>query len=105
MQLSQSLYFQNLDNNAGVLYRLLDEAEEQESREVLLAYFVLWRYAGPRGWTADELDHYVELELGRQIGREVDFEVHDAVAKLEAAKLVTRNGERLVAVGIGEVVR
>lgn len=104
LQLSQSLYFQNLDNNAGVLHRLLDEAEEQESREVLLAYFVLWRYAGSRGWTAEELDQYVELELGRQIGREVDFEVADAVGKLEAAKLVTRNGDRLVAVGIEEAI-
>ena len=27
--LTQNLYFKNLDNNAGVFYRLLDEAEEE----------------------------------------------------------------------------
>ena len=41
--LTQSLYYQNLDNNAGLLYRILDEAEEQESREAILGYFFLWR--------------------------------------------------------------
>ena len=49
LQLTQSLYYQNLDNNGGVMFRLLDEAEEQEIRETLLAYFYLWRYAGERG--------------------------------------------------------
>jgi len=33
LQLTKSLYFQTLDSNAGVLFRLLDEAEEQECRE------------------------------------------------------------------------
>ena len=48
LQLTQSLYYQNLDNNGGVMFRLLDEAEEEETREVLLAYFYLWRNAGER---------------------------------------------------------
>ena len=52
LQLTQSLYYQNLDNNGGVMFRLLDEAEEQETREMLLGYFYLWRYAGEEGWTA-----------------------------------------------------
>lgn len=43
LNLTESLYYQNLDNNAGVLFRLLDEAEEQEAREAMLAYFFLWR--------------------------------------------------------------
>ena len=43
LNLTESLYYQNLDNNAGVLTRLLDEAEEQENREAALAYFFLWR--------------------------------------------------------------
>ena len=38
LSLTESLYYQNLDNNAGVLFRLLDEAEEQEGREAILAY-------------------------------------------------------------------
>jgi hypothetical protein len=88
LQLTQSLYYQNLDNNAGVMYRLLDEAEDQEIREVLLSYFYLWRYAGDRGWTAAELDDYIELDLEKRLNMEVDFEVADAMRKLAAAGLV-----------------
>mgnify|MGYP005847875349 CR=1 FL=1 len=88
LQLTQSLYYQNLDNNAGVLYRILDEAEDQEVREVLLAYFYLWRYAGDRGWTASELDDYIELELERRLNLHVDFEIADALEKLNRAGIV-----------------
>jgi hypothetical protein len=88
LQLTQSLYYQNLDSNGGVMFRLLDEAEEQEVREVLLAYFYLWRYAGERGWTARELDDYIELDLERRLNMKVDFEIDDAVRKLEAAGIV-----------------
>ena len=31
--LTRNLYYQNLDNNAGVLFRILEEAEEQELRQ------------------------------------------------------------------------
>ncbi|MDB5311465.1 MAG: hypothetical protein JWO38_5667 [Gemmataceae bacterium] len=88
LQLTQSLYYQNLDNNAGVVYRLLDDAEEQETRETLLAYFYLWRYAGDRGWTPAELDDYVELDLEKRLGMELDFEIGDALQKLERAGIV-----------------
>ena len=89
LQLTQSLYYQNLDNNGGVMFRLLDEAEEQETREMLLAYFYLWRYAGDRGWTAEELDDYIELDLEKRMGMKVDFEIDDAMNKLIRAGLVT----------------
>src|SRR5205807_5199539 len=49
LKLAQSLYYQNLDNNSGVLYRLLDAAEEQEGREAILAYFYLLKFAGTDG--------------------------------------------------------
>ncbi len=98
LQLTQSLYYQNLDNNVGVMYKLLDEAEEQEARETLLSYFYLWRYAGDRGWTAKELDDYVELDLERRLNIEIDFEIEDALAKLERAGIVTKTGDRYRAV-------
>ena len=104
LQLSQSLYYQNLDNNAGVLYRLLNAAEEQESREVLLSYYFLWKYSGERGWTAKELDEYVELELGRQIDHEVDFDIDDALAKLKSNNLAKERDGRWHAIPLTEVL-
>ena len=83
-----------------MLYRVLDEAEEQETREVLLAYFYLWRHAGPAGWTARELDDYVELDLERALGTAVDFEIEDALDKLTRAGVVVRTGERYVALPV-----
>ncbi|MCI0378039.1 MAG: DUF3754 domain-containing protein [Gemmataceae bacterium] len=100
LQLTTNLYYQNLDNNSGVLTHLLDEAEEQESREALLGYFYLWRYAGTQGWTASSLDDYVELELEKLANIKVDFEIEDALAKLERLHLVTKHGDRYAAVPI-----
>lgn len=102
LQLTQSLYYQNLDNNAGVMYRLLDDAEEQETRETLLAYFYLWRYAGDRGWTAEELDDYVELDLEKRLDVKVDFEIRDALLKLEHVGIASATDGRYRALPLAE---
>jgi hypothetical protein len=81
--LTRSLYYQNLDNNAGVLFRLLDEAEEQDFREAMLAWFLLWQQAGTSGWGTEELDAAAELKLREWLGHDVDFEVADALEKLQ----------------------
>jgi hypothetical protein len=104
LRLTQSLYYQTLGNNLGVLFHLLDEAEEQECREAMLAYYCLWRFAGEKGWTEPQLDDYVEMDLERLADVKVDFEVDDALAKLERLNLVTRNGDRYVAVPIDKAL-
>jgi hypothetical protein len=94
LNLTQVLYFQNLDTNSGVLFRLIDEAEEQECREAILAYYVLWRHAGDKGFTSEALDDYVEIDLERRCELKVDFEIGDAIAKLEKLQIVAKAGER-----------
>lgn len=93
LRLTKSLYYKGLDNNSGVLMRLLDEAEEQECRETFLAYFCLWKYAPPQGWTAEQLDDYVELYLEGHAHVKVDFEIGDALAKLERLRIVRKTGD------------
>jgi hypothetical protein len=88
LNLTRSLYFQNLDNNAGVLFRMLDDAEEQDYREALLAYFLLWKNGGPEGWTTQQLDQAAEDFILRQCAVPVDFEIADALQKLLTMKLV-----------------
>jgi hypothetical protein len=102
--LTQSLYYQNLDNNAGVLHRLMDEAEEQECREALLAYFFLWRQAGERGMTSAALDDHIEAYLERHAGLKVDFEIGDALAKLEKLRVVEKAGDRYQARPLGRAL-
>jgi hypothetical protein len=100
LQLTQSLYYQNLDNNSGVMFRLLDEAEEQEVREILLAYFYLWRHGGEKGWTAAELDFSIEQDLKKRLGVEVNFEIIDALGKLMRGGVVEKIDDRYRAVPI-----
>jgi len=95
--LTESLYYQNLDNNAGVITQVLDEAEEQECRETILAYYYLWKYAPPTGWKSEQIDDYVEMELEGKLGLKVDFEIDDALAKLEKLGIVKQNGDRYIA--------
>jgi hypothetical protein len=105
LQLTQSLYYQNLDNNAGVFFRLLDAAEEQECREAILGYYCLWRYAGPDGWAAATLDDFVEQELERRADVTVDFEIGDALGKLERLGFVERVEDRYRAIPVEDAVR
>lgn len=109
LSLTESLYYQNLDNNAGVFFRLLDEAEEQENCEAVLGYFFLWRNTSADGLTSDELDARVEAFLQGLAGRSVDFEVTDALAKLERFGLLetSQNRYRVVApdAGIAQIGR
>ncbi len=102
--LTESLYYQNLDNNAGVITQVMDEAEEQECRETILAYYYLWKYAPAEGWEAGQLDDYVELELEGKLNLKVDFEIEDALAKLEKLGIVKKHGDRYSAVDLDKAL-
>ena len=93
-----------IGTNAGVFVRLLDEAEEQEVREALLAYYYLWRHGNDRALTADELDDLAQKDLERRLGVKVDFEITDALEKLESLKLIQRDESGFRAVSIDEAI-
>jgi Protein of unknown function (DUF3754) len=103
--ITRSLYYQNLDNNAGVLTRLLDEAEEQECREVLLGYYCLWKYGPKEGWNSGQLDDYVEMFLEGTVNLKVDFEIGDALEKLERLGLVRKTGTQYHAVPLSRAIQ
>jgi hypothetical protein len=104
LTLTQSLYFQNLDSNAGVLTRLTDEAEEQDGRLALLAYYCLWRYAGSGGWTAADLDTSVELYLDRYADVVFSCPRGGALAQLRKLRLAEEVGDRFRAVAPSRAV-
>lgn len=93
--LADSLYFKNLDNNEGVFLRLVDQAEEEESKEVILAYAFLRRsaLAGQGPMTEEALDQAIEAWLEEHARVHVDFEVDDALDKLVRLELATGDGE------------
>ncbi len=102
-ELADNLYYRNLDNNAGVLHRLIDEAEEEDAKEAMLAYIFLLRAGGPV--SEQDLDARIETWLREGLQRDVDFEVDDALAKLGRFTLATRDGDRWRAVPLVEAKR
>ena len=94
----RNLYYLTLANNSSVLTRLVDSAEEEEYKETLLAYFFLWKRKHPeRGLGPGQLDERIEGFLLRKTGSELNFEIDDAMAKLERFGLATigPNGKAL----------
>jgi hypothetical protein len=98
--LSDNLYFRNLDNNAGAFHRVIDDASEEEGKEALLAWHFL--QAGPA--SEQELDDRVEAWLGTTLGRTIDFEVDDALAKLERLGLACRTGDQWATIPASEAL-
>ena len=84
-KLMKTLYFHNLDNNAGVFDFLVHEAEEEECKEMILAYYFLLAGKNRDGlpFTLEELDDRIEEWMSGKYGISMDFEVKDAVRKLE----------------------
>ncbi|MGA2033601.1 MAG: DUF3754 domain-containing protein [Thermoguttaceae bacterium] len=85
--LSANLYFQNLANNASVLTQLVDSAETEETKEMLLAYFILY-VERDRDYTIEALGRRVSRWVAERFGRELDFEVREAVRRLTEKGLV-----------------
>lgn len=101
--LTQNLYFKNLDNNAGVFHRLANDAEEEESKEAILAYYFLLVSSEPL--TRSELDREIEHWFDSRWNCELDFEIDDALHKLLALGLVEKSGDSLIAVPIEAGIR
>jgi hypothetical protein len=101
--LTQNLYFKNLDNNAGVFHRLVNDAEEEESKEAILAYYFL--LTSEEALTKAELDQKIERWFDSRWNCAIDFEIDDALRKLLALGLVETSAEQLVAVPIDQGIR
>ena len=86
-QVSKDLYFKGQANNSAVINLVTDLSEEQEVKEALLAYFFLLVEAD-QGYTMGSLDDRVEEWLSDTFGVCVDFEVRDALAKLQELGLL-----------------
>lgn len=84
---ARTLYFQTLDSEEGAFLRVLDEAYEEEAKEAALA----WEFLA-NGGPADEatLDARIEAWLADSMGIRCDFEVDDALAKLERLRVASR---------------
>jgi len=104
-RVTDTLFFKNLVTNRGVLFTIVDSAEEELGKEMVLAYHHLCRAGEPL--TENELDRRVEAWIEKYTGRRVDFDVHKALERLasfrhDGAAVVAENGGHWSAVPLGE---
>jgi len=103
LNVAQSLYFQTLSNNKGVLLRLQDEAEQQSLSQAMLLVYVLrnWENQGAQLRPLDSmelLDQACE-ELLEQLGfGKIDFDIQASVRFLLEARVLklSQDQENLV---------
>jgi len=90
-RLADTVYFRNLANNAGVIDLVAGAGAEQDVKEALLAYAVLRDAARPL--TQAEIDVGAEAFLRERFGLAVNFEIHDALHKLQRLGIVAHQND------------
>jgi hypothetical protein len=102
-QVTDNVYYRNVNNNAGIFTYLIGEAEDQDWKEVLLAYYGLLIESEPV--TRDVLDARIEELLARVIGVSADFDVDHALSRLRQFDLVIETDGGLTAVPLVDALR
>lgn len=97
MVLSRSLYTHSLDINVGVVATLLDQALDEDIKEVILAYFILLQ-SDSTTLEAQEVKQRVEEYLYEQFGLSINFDSSDALTKLRKDGLIIQKGASYQAV-------
>jgi uncharacterized protein DUF3754 len=93
MELTENIYFRNVNNNAGIFGYLIGTVEDQETKEAALAYhFIRKAQAAP---TAAEVGEHIEAWLAKNFAVNIDFKIANALETLDRFGLVRRQGERL----------
>jgi hypothetical protein len=94
-QLTDNVYYRNVNNNSGIFSYLIDEAEDQDWKEALLAHYGLLTASAPLAREA--LKARVEELLSRVFGASADFEIDTALARLKGLDLI-RESDGLLSV-------
>ncbi|XP_058003570.1 uncharacterized protein LOC110646723 isoform X2 [Hevea brasiliensis] len=82
------LYDKQLDSGRGTLLHLCDNVIQQEVKEVIIAYFILM----VQGKAArEDLDKRCEHLIKTEFGKSCNFDVDDAVQKLEKLGIIAQD--------------
>jgi hypothetical protein len=101
-RVADNIYFKNVNNDAGVFETLIGSAEEQETKEAILAYHALLT-GGPAAH-AGELDQRIEAWLKANFAVDLDFEVADALKKLEGLGFLAQKDGKIAVVSLTEAL-
>ncbi|XP_057489339.1 uncharacterized protein LOC130775209 isoform X2 [Actinidia eriantha] len=86
--ITRSMYEKQLDSGRGTLLHLCDEVIQQEVKEVIISFFILMEQGKA---TRQDLDQRCEELIKQEFGVSCNFDVDDAVKKLEKLGIVTQD--------------
>ena len=79
---TETLFFRNMASNTGVFQYLIDTAEEEECKEIILVYYHLM--TAKQLFTPSQLDEYIEIWMEEKLGKKVDFDIENTLQSLES---------------------
>jgi hypothetical protein len=80
--ITDTLFFRNLANNGTAFQTLVDEAEEEECKEIILVYYHL--LTSDRALTAQQLDEQIETWMARNHKTYINFDINGPINNLES---------------------
>jgi len=86
LNLTRNLYFQKLDTNAGVAYRMIQQSHRQSSVEMVIAYYAI--LSSGRPISTRRLRRRCERMIREAVDVEVDFQVERALQRLTEMQAV-----------------
>ncbi len=101
-QLTDNVYYRNVNNNSGIFSYLIGEAEDQDWKEALLAYHGLLTASAPLA--PGVLKVRVEQLLARRFGVSAGFAIDDALARLKELDLVSESGDLVSALPLADAL-
>jgi hypothetical protein len=92
---TETLFFRNMASNAGVFGSLIDAAEEEECKEIILVYYHL--LTSQTLLTPEQLDNRIEAWMDDKFGTKIDFDINGPLSNLEAIRgCIVNDGLRSV---------
>ncbi|WP_036481747.1 TMEM143 family protein [Myxosarcina sp. GI1] len=83
-KVTDTLFFKNQANNASVFYSLINAAEEEECKEIILVYYHLLTSKTPL--TASELDDRIETWMDDKFKVKIDFDIKGPINNLKQTR-------------------
>lgn len=83
-QVTETLFFKNIANNLGVFQSLVDDAEEEECKEIILVYYHLLTSNTPL--TPKQLDNKIEAWMEQNFDTKIDFDINGPLNNLAKIK-------------------
>ncbi|MEL6911412.1 MAG: TMEM143 family protein [Cyanobacteria bacterium J06598_4] len=82
---TETLFYRNIANNSGVFKYLIDAAEEEECKEIILVYYHL--LTSKNNLTPPQLDNLIESWMLDRFGTVIDFDIEKTLGNLSEIKI------------------